>query len=290
MSRATRKQMRDLTGRVVAVTGAARGIGLATARALVAAGAAVAIGDIDAELATDIAAEIGATGFGLDVADLDSFTEFLDQVEDALGPLDVLVNNAGIMPIGPLVDEPEHVTQRILSINLLGAVHGNKLAMRRMVPRNEGHIINVASAVGRFAIPNAATYAATKYGVVGLTQAVRGELRGTAVTASVILPATTNTDLISGLDDAGSVVEPDEVANAILGVIRKPRFETWVPRSNQRSFKIMQALPYSILEKLAYKAPATQIFLTHDAGARADYDARAGISLPPTRRTPKDPS
>jgi len=270
-----RRRPADLHGKIVAVTGAARGIGLATARAFVAAGAEVAIGDIDADLAEKAAAEIGGQGFVVDVADVDSFTAFLDQVEAQLGPIDVLVNNAGIMPIGPLPDEPENVTQRIVSINLLGALHGTKLAMTRMLPRGRGHIINVASAVGRFAAPNSATYSATKFGVVGLTQAVRGELRGTGIETSVILPAATNTDLVSGLKETGKVVEPEEVATAIVGVVRKPRFETWVPRSNQRSFKVMQLLPYRVFEAAAYQAPATGIFLAQDREARAAYEDRA---------------
>ena len=266
---------KDLHGSVVAITGAARGIGLATARAFVEAGSHVAIGDIDEALVRTVAREIGATGLAVDVSDLDSFTAFLTEVETALGPVDVLVNNAGIMPIGPLPEEPEHVTQRMLAINLLGAIHGSKLAMGLMRPRDRGHIVNVASAVGRFAAPNAATYSATKFGVVGLTQAIRGELRGSGVEASVILPAATNTDLVSGLTDTGPIAEPEDVAAAIVGVVRRPRFETWVPRSNQRSFKMMQVLPYRWLEAAAHQAPATGIFLSQDRAARAAYEDRA---------------
>jgi len=269
-----RKHRIEIAGSVVAITGAARGIGLATARSFREAGARVAIGDLDPDLAAEAAADIGARGYGVDVADLGSFSSFLDSVEADLGPLDVLVNNAGIMPIGPLPDEPEHVTQRILDINLLGAIHGNKLAMARMRSRDRGHIVNIASAVGRFAAPNSATYSASKFGVVGLTQAVRGELRGTRVTASVILPAATNTDLLSGLTDTGRVVQPEDVAAAVLRVVRRPRFETWVPRSNQRAFKVTQMLPYRLMESLAHKAPATSIFLSTDAAARAAYEDR----------------
>ncbi len=269
-----RKNRRDLTDKVVAITGGARGIGLATAQGFLAAGAKVAIGDVDAGLATEAAAEIGAAGYALDVSDLDSFTAFVSAVTADLGPVDVLVNNAGIMPIGPLPEEPEHVTRKILEVNLLGAIHGCKLAMTTMLPRGTGHIINVASAVGRFAAPNSATYSASKFGVVGLTQAVRGELRGTGVEASVILPAATNTDLASGLKETGGVVEPSDVAAAIVAVARKPRFETWVPRSNQRSFKVMQLLPYRVFEAAAYQAPATGVFLSQDAEARVAYETR----------------
>lgn len=272
-----RKAMSDPRGRVVAVTGGARGIGRATAEAFLAAGATVVIGDVDTGTATATGAGLGAAAFGVDVSDEASFAAFLDSVEREAGPLDVLVNNAGIMPLGPLVDEPERVTQRIVSINLLGAIHGTRLAMRRMVPRGRGHIVNVASAVGRFAVPHAATYSASKFGVVGLTQAVRAELRGTGVHASVILPATTNTELISGVPatPVQRVVEPAEVADAIVGIVRRPRFEVWVPAGRQRQFKVMGLLPYALLERVARSSGATQILAAAEPSARAEYESRA---------------
>src|SRR5580700_7034672 len=100
---------RELSGKVVAITGGARGIGRATAEALVAKGARVAIGDIDEALVAATASEIGADTIGLklDVTDVDSFESFLVATEDLLGPLDVLINNAGIMPLGDFVDEQD---------------------------------------------------------------------------------------------------------------------------------------------------------------------------------------
>lgn len=271
------KQLHDPRGKTVAITGGARGIGLATAEAFVAAGARVAIGDIDDEVARKAADAIGATAFAVDVSDGESFAAFLDRVEGELGALDVLVNNAGIMPLGPLADETDRVTRRIVEINLIGALFGTKLATRRMVPRGRGHIINVASAVGRFAVPNAATYSATKFGVLGLTQAARAELRGTGVHASVILPSLTNTDLVQGLEPRGQqgVVEPRQVAEVIVGTVRRPRFETWVPRAGQRAFRIMSILPLSVVEAAARASGATAILATPDVSARADYERRA---------------
>src|SRR5690242_3554873 len=103
------KQPRSLAGRVVAITGAARGIGRATAVALAREGAVVAIGDLDLDLAQRAADEIGprATAFGLDVTDRGSFEDFIAAVEERLGPVDVLVNNAGIMALGPFVEETD---------------------------------------------------------------------------------------------------------------------------------------------------------------------------------------
>src|SRR6185503_14981050 len=103
------KEARSLHGKVVAITGGARGIGKATAKALARQGAKIAIGDLDKPLAEKTAAELDtdAVGLALDVTDRDSFTRFLDQVAERLGPLDVLINNAGIMPLGPFVDEDD---------------------------------------------------------------------------------------------------------------------------------------------------------------------------------------
>src|SRR5438270_10629525 len=141
------KALRSLAGETVAITGGGRGIGRATAAALIAHGARVAIGDIDADLARSTAAELGSgtIGVALDVTDRESFRAFLDEVEDRLGPLDVLINNAGIMPIGPFVEESDATAQRMVDINVHGVIIGSKLALERFLPRRRGHIVQLAS-------------------------------------------------------------------------------------------------------------------------------------------------
>ena len=185
------KEPRSLTGKVAVVTGGGRGIGKALAAALAREGALVAIGDVDGEAAERSAAELGAavTGLPLDVTDLPGYSAFLDEVERRLGPIDVLVNNAGIMPVTPLVDEAEASITRQLEINLRAVIHGTQEAAKRMRPRGTGHIVNVASMAGRTGFPNLATYSATKHGVVGLSEAMHFELRGTGVEVSVVMPA-----------------------------------------------------------------------------------------------------
>ena len=197
------KTPRSLSGKVAVVTGGARGIGQALARALAREGVVVAIGDLDADAAEAAAAELanGSIGLALDVTDRRGFTAFLDEVEQRLGPLDILVNNAGIMMVTPLDEEDDASITRQLAINLHAVIHGTQEAMRRMRPRGTGHIVNIASLAGRAAAPGLATYCATKHGVIGLSEAVRAELRGTGVEVTVVMPGFAKTELASGVPD-----------------------------------------------------------------------------------------
>lgn len=270
---------RRVSGKVVAITGGARGIGLATARALVLQGAKVAIGDLDGALAKEVAAGLGghAVGTDLDVTDRDSFAAFLDYAVAELGPLDVLVNNAGIMPLGAVVAESDSVARRIVDVNVHGVITGTKLAAAHMLPRHSGHIVNVSSGVGRVALPGAATYSATKHAVVGFSEATRAELRPSGVDVSVVLPLIVNTELGSGVHAVRGqrTVEASEVAEAIVGVITKPRFETWVPRSGGRLYRFMFLMPRAWSEALGRAVGAADALSNTDAGARQAYEARA---------------
>ena len=141
-----------------------------------------------------------AVALPLDVTERESFAAFLDGAEEQLGPLDVLVNNAGIMQVGRFIDEDDLTARRMVDINLHGVILGTKLALERMIPRDRGHIVNISSQAGKFGAPGGATYSATKHAVVGLTEAVRGELRlmGAHVDLSYVMPFVVNTELGSG--------------------------------------------------------------------------------------------
>jgi NAD(P)-dependent dehydrogenase (short-subunit alcohol dehydrogenase family) len=274
---------RPLSGRVVAITGGGRGIGRAIAQALAREGARVAVGDLDRESAEQTAAELGepALGLPLDVTDHAGLIAFLDEVEQRLGPLDVLVNNAGIMPVTPLADESAESIARTLDLDLRAVIYGTQEAMRRMVPRRTGHIVNVASVAGRSGFPYLATYCAAKHGVVGLSEAVRQELRGTAVEVSVVMPSVVNTELTTGLANSRvKNIEPEDVAAEVLSALRKPRFDVFVPRSNGPLIQLTSPLPRTWREAIGRWIKADRSLLDADRSARAEYEARAAASAP----------
>jgi NAD(P)-dependent dehydrogenase (short-subunit alcohol dehydrogenase family) len=269
---------RSLAGQVVAITGGARGIGRATAAALIGHGARVAIGDIEAELAERTAAELGAgtVGLPLDVTDRASFESFLREVESRLGPLDVLINNAGIMPIGPFVQESEDTARRLVDINLHGVIFGSKLAIERFLPRDRGHLVNIASSAGKAGFPGGATYCATKHAVVGLSEAIRAELRGSGIEVSVVMPVVVKTELGSGLPEtrAFKAVAPEDVAAGIVEALRFPRFDVYVPKSVGRIFRMQALLPRRANEAVARLLKADRVLANPDHLARAAYEAR----------------
>lgn len=280
------KQPRSLTGQVVAITGGGRGIGRATAQALLRQGARVALGDLDLETARRTASELGsgASAHALDVTERESFARFLDEVESEMGPLDVLVNNAGIMQVGRFVDEDDLTARRMVDINLHGVILGTKLALERMVPRNRGHIVNIASQAGKLGTPGGATYSATKHAVVGLSEAVRGELTqmGSSIDISYVMPAVVNTELGSGLVSTRGVktLEPTEVADAIVEALQLQIVDVWVPKNVKAISRVTSLLPRRAAEGIGRALKADRVLYDADPNVRRDYELRAARSEP----------
>jgi len=277
------KSPRPLTGKVVAITGGARGIGRATAAALVRKGARVAIGDVDTELAERAAVELGGgtIALPLDVTDRVSFERFLDEIERQLGPLDVLINNAGIMQLGRFAEEHDDVTVRQVDINLHGVLTGSKLALQRFLPRGRGHLVNIASTAGKAGVPGGVTYSATKHAVVGLTEAIRGEVRDSGVETSVVMPVPVNTELAAGLVSGRGLtatVEPEQVADAIVDALERPRHDVYVPRAIAVGVRLGALLPRRLGEALGRSAKTDRILADADPAARAAYEQRAAAS------------
>jgi NAD(P)-dependent dehydrogenase (short-subunit alcohol dehydrogenase family) len=277
------KAPRPLAGKVAAITGGARGIGRATAAALVARGVRVAIGDIDGSLAEQTAAELGAgtVGLPLDVTNRDSFNDFLNRVESQLGPLDILVNNAGIMPVGPFLDETDGTAKRLVDINLHGVIFGSKLALERFQTRRRGHVVNIASIAGKSATSHLATYVATKHAVVGLTEALRIEFGPSGIDFSVVMPVGTNTELYSGLQQIRGIQtpEPEDVGEAIVEALQTGRFDVYVPKRMNATIRISALLPRRAAEALGRALGGNEAVMHPDQAARAAYEQRIGQAM-----------
>jgi NAD(P)-dependent dehydrogenase (short-subunit alcohol dehydrogenase family) len=269
----------QVNARVVVITGSARGIGRATAELLVGEGMRVVVADLDVSEARAVAGRLGRSAIAIevDVSEPASFAGLLERTLDEFGRLDVLVNNAGVMNPGPLAAEPDEVTRRQVQVNLLGAIYGIKLAAPRMRARGGGHIVNVASTLGRMGMPGAATYCATKHAIIGLSEAARAELRGTGVEISVLLPHAVNTDLVLGFPDPGPglrLCEPVEVAQAIARVLRQPRFDVYVPAGHRMLYRLRDLLPRRAKDRLGRELAARGPLGARDSSERAEYARR----------------
>ena len=274
--RTTPARRPTLEGRRVLITGAARGIGAALAERLTERGARVALAGLEPELLAEVARSCGdATWSECDVTDTGSFAAFLERAENAHGPLDVLVNNAGIMWVGPFAEEPEATALAQFEVNLHGTLRGMKLAIPPMRARGHGHIVNVASAASKVGPSGEATYAATKHAVFGYSTAVRAELRGSGVEISVIMPGVVETELAAGTGHGrGRRLVPEEVAEAVVDVVERPRFEVYVPGSIGHLTRLMALLP-SRAQDAATRALVPDQLAQTDRAARAAYERAA---------------
>jgi short-subunit dehydrogenase len=255
--------------RTVAITGAARGIGEAIARELATQGYSLLLGDLDASV-VELAASLGGVGGVLDVTSGESFAAWL-----ALVPtVDVLVNNAGVMWVGPFAAEPEGAAQRQFDVNFHGAVRGTKLVLPAMLARRSGSVVTVASAASYIAPAGEATYAATKHALHGWMTSVRQEIAGSGVHLCLVLPTVVETELALGTESGGVPrLTPQQVAAAVAAVVAKPSFETFVPARVGLLVRVLTALPQRGRD-LMYRRLVPDQVKVGDPRARADYEAR----------------
>jgi 2-hydroxycyclohexanecarboxyl-CoA dehydrogenase len=222
-----------LEGRIALVTGGASGIGAATCRRLAAEGARVAVTDMNLEGARDVASELDGAAFELNVTSTDSIAAAVSAVEEELGPVDILINNAGYDEFGFFVRTEEPMWDRVLGVNLRGVIAVTHALLPGMQERRRGRIVNVASEAGRVGSSGSAVYSAAKGGVIGFTKAVAREAAKYGVTCNAVAPGPIETPLLMAAPEAlgdvgkrlvetmvGSTVlrrlgQPDEVAAAI---------------------------------------------------------------------------
>jgi len=181
--------------KVALVTGGGSGIGAGIARVLAAAGARVAVADLNEDAAAAVAAGLPGLGVHLDVTDRASTDVAVTRVEQALGPVDVLVNNAGISIVAPFTDITDPDWDRLLNVNLRGVLIVTQRVLPSMLKRRSGRIVNISSMAGKEGLPNLACYCATKFGVIGLTQALAREVADRDVTVNAVCPGVVRTPL-----------------------------------------------------------------------------------------------
>jgi NADP-dependent 3-hydroxy acid dehydrogenase YdfG len=230
----------ELSGRVAAITGASSGIGEATALALAGAGAAVSLAarriDRISELAKKIEAEGGrALAIETDVGDEEQANAFVRDTKEELGRLDVLVNNAGLMLLGPVIGADTDEWRRMADVNLLGLLYCTHAALPIMGEQGSGHIINISSVAGRFANFGSAVYNLTKFGVNAFSEALRQEVSAANVKVTVIEPGFVATELqghnthpmvVEAIEnmrkEIGKPLEPEDIARSILYTVAEP--------------------------------------------------------------------
>jgi 3-oxoacyl-[acyl-carrier protein] reductase len=217
----------ELEGRVVLVTGAGRGIGRALAHAFAGAGAKVALLGKTKKNLLEVQKELkdsGASTFvvAADVADEGAVSRAVAAVEQQLGPVDVLVNNAGIFAAAPIEKMDAVVFDRVLAVNLRGPFLMSRAVLPGMKSRKRGHIVNISSTAGRRGFAGGGAYCASKFGLAGLTEAMRYEARASDVRVSCVFPSTVDTSLgkKAGMDfNRESAIQPEDIAKAVVSLV-----------------------------------------------------------------------
>ncbi|GAB16647.1 putative oxidoreductase [Gordonia effusa NBRC 100432] len=264
----------DVANAVVVITGGARGIGAATAAEFARQGATVWIGDVDGEVASTTAAALpGASAAPLDVTDPQSWATFVDKVIANNGRIDVLVNNAGVMPVGPFEAESTSITELILDVNVAGVLNGMRAVLPTMLGAKRGHIVNIASMAGMLPLPGMVSYNASKYAALGASLAARLEYGDAGVAVCAILPAAVRTELSSGADLGGTLptVDPEDVARAVVKTLRTQAARTSVPGWVAPLWALTDLFVPEFLERIGRRFANDRQALALDAAERRDY-------------------
>lgn len=227
--------MSEVNGKVIAITGASSGIGEAAARLLAQRGARVVVGARRTDRLEKLVAEIRAAGGSaefraLDVTKREEVEAFINFAHDQFGQVDVVVNNAGVMPLSPLAALKVNEWNQMIDVNIRGVLHGIAAGLPVMKKQGFGQFINVSSIGGHAVYPTAAVYCATKYAVIAISEGLRQEHQDIRVT--VISPGVTESELADGITDVGAAegmkefrriaIGADAIARAIAFAIEQP--------------------------------------------------------------------
>jgi len=245
--------MVDLRGKVVLITGASSGIGAKVAVLLAEKGAVPVLTARSVEKMSELAANIPGEHavYGMDVRSDEQVERVVSQAIARYGKIDVLLNNAGYGEFVPFTEASIAHFQEMMDVNYMGTVRCTRAALPSMISSGQGHIVNVASMAGKMATAKSTAYAATKHAVLGFTNALRQDLRGTGVAVSAVNPGPIDTPFFERADPGGQYVRnigwfmmsPDKVAKAIVSVIERRRPELDLPWAASAGVKFMQLFP-----------------------------------------------
>jgi short-subunit dehydrogenase len=261
--------------RVAVVTGAARGIGRTIAADLRARGYRVVIGDLDLAATERTARELGTgvSAVRLDVTDRALLDDVVGSIERTVGPIEVWVNNAGIMPTGRFAGQDAGLAGAVIDVDYRGVVDATGAVLPAMLARGRGQLVNIASATGVKPLAGLAVYSGAKAAVVGFSDALRRELRGTGVRVSVVLPNLVSSAMGAGITPPAGfgAVTPQSVSRAVMRALDSGRFVLFVPRRLGPLLRMSRLLPTGAQDWLDDRIGTDRIGLGGDPRARAAY-------------------
>ncbi len=229
--------MKDLRGKVVLITGAARGMGRLHAYAFAREGSRVVLTDIDEAELKKTAAEMQEAGYDVssyivDISSREVCFKLAEQVEDEVGPVDVLINNAAIATNESVLETSESAYRRIVDVNYLGQIWMMQAFVPQMVARGSGHVVNICSMAGKVSVANLAPYCATKFALIGITDGIRQELKKSGVKFTIVNPGYIATGMFEGakVPFITRWQDPQKVTDALMDGVKKERAEVFVPR------------------------------------------------------------
>ena len=259
--------MKDLAGAHVLVTGGSRGIGAAIAAAFASAGSRVSLVARSKETIADAAAGYGGTAVAADLGDAAQVDGLIARVEAEAGPIDVLVNNAGIEVHRHLADHTAAEISASIATNLLAPMELARQAVPGMLERRRGHVVNVSSMAGAVGFPGMTTYASSKAGLTAFSRALTMDLKGLPVGVTSVEIGTVPTDMLDAIEDEGTYrpthdsfqrvydlhlmvrVPKEDVAAAVVEAVRKGKRKVWLPR-RAMAFPLLSEAPQRIAELL----------------------------------------
>ena len=247
---------KDIKDKIIVITGAAGGIGSATARLLAKEGAVLVLTDIRKDELEALSRELAAAGAKTlvhvhDVRDPESWKALTDRVQAELGPIDILINNAGVVHPGAAEELSQDKLMQQIQVNLLGTINGCRAALRVMKPRGQGKIVNVASLGGIVPMSGEAIYSATKAAIRYYTLSLAAELHDSPVDVAVVCPDSVDTPQLAYemqhdeavLSFIGTALKPEKVAKGIHKAIRKNKPEILVPGGFGSIYRLAMAFP-----------------------------------------------